>query len=183
MALTATMHQVKLVVNDVDRGVYDTFELRVARHPSETLRYMFTRILAYGLSWEEGLTFSKAGIADTEDPALSVFDLTGVRRAWIEVGQPAADRLHKASKATERVAIFTWVELAALRKEAATRPIHRLDGIEVWRIEPALLTSLEAVVDRKFELEVLRNGEQLYVTSGNRTFEGTIERAGLAERG
>ncbi|MEO5819861.1 MAG: YaeQ family protein, partial [Vicinamibacteraceae bacterium] len=47
MALTATIYRVSVELAHIDRGVYETIDLRLARHPSETLDYMATRLLAY----------------------------------------------------------------------------------------------------------------------------------------
>ena len=46
MALTATMHHIEVALSDVDRGVYEALDLRVAQHPSESMRYLLTRTLA-----------------------------------------------------------------------------------------------------------------------------------------
>ena len=125
MALTATIYHFQITLSDVDRGVYEALDLRVARHPSETMRYLVTRTLAYCLSYEEGIAFSKGGLSSAEEAPLSVRDATGVLRAWIDVGSPSAERLHKASKAAGRVALFTHVELpllAARSQRAADSP-------------------------------------------------------------
>ena len=42
MALTATVHNFDIQLSDVDRGVYESLSLRVARHPSETEEYLLT---------------------------------------------------------------------------------------------------------------------------------------------
>jgi hypothetical protein len=129
MALTATVHRVEIALSDVDRGVYETLDLRLAQHPSESVRYLLTRTLAYCLSYEEGIAFSKGGVSSADEPPISIRDATGLLVAWIDVGTPSAERLHRASKAASRVALFTHAELAQLRREAATRPIHnRLPG-------------------------------------------------------
>ena len=91
MALTATMHHFQITLSDVDRGVYESLDLRVARHPSETMRYLVTRTLAYCLSYEEGIAFSKGGLSSAEEAPISVRDRTGVLRAWIDVGAPSAE--------------------------------------------------------------------------------------------
>jgi uncharacterized protein YaeQ len=67
----------------VDRGVYETLELRLARHPSESPEYLVTRLLAYCLEYTEGIAFSK-GLSDPDEPAIVVRDLTGALRAWIK---------------------------------------------------------------------------------------------------
>lgn len=174
MALTATMHHVEVALSDVDRGVYESLDLRVAQHPSESMRYMLTRTLAYCLSYEEGIAFSKGGLSSTDEPPISIKDPTGVFLAWIDVGAPSAERLHKASKAARRVAIFTHAEMNQLRKEAATKAIHKVEAIEVWRFETKFLDAIEAKMQRNTKLELTRNDGQLYVAVGGTTLEATL---------
>ena len=104
MALGSTICIFDIRLSDGDRGVYETLSLRVARHPSETAEYLLTRVLAYCLEFTEGIAFSNGGLSEPEEPTLSVRDLTGALRAWIEIGTPDAARLHKAGKAAARVA-------------------------------------------------------------------------------
>src|SRR5450432_571635 len=164
MAQTATIHHFEIALSDVDRSVYETLELRVARHPSESARYLVTRTLAYCLAYEEGIAFSKGGLSSAEEPPIAVRDPTGILLAWIDVGLPSAERLHKATKAARRVAVFTHVDPPLLRREASSRAIHRLDEIEVYRFEPALLDAIEGAIDRSTELEIVRTDGRLYVT-------------------
>jgi uncharacterized protein YaeQ len=49
MALTATIYNFATQLSDIDRGVYETLDLRMARQPSETVEYMLMRFLAYCL--------------------------------------------------------------------------------------------------------------------------------------
>jgi uncharacterized protein YaeQ len=179
MALTATIHRALVVLSDVDRSVYETLDLRLARHPSESGRYLVTRLLAYCLSYEEGIAFSKGGISSTDEPPISVRDPTGVLLAWIDVGSPSAERLHKASKAARRVLLYTHVDLHLLRREAASRAIHRVEEIEVWRFAPAFLDALEPLMGRTTKLEIARNDGKLYVTSDRQVIEGDAARASL----
>lgn len=179
MALTATMHRLKLALSDVDRGVYEALDLRLARHPSESMRYMLTRTLAYALSYREGIAFSKGGLSSNDEPPVAVHDPTGVLLAWIDVGSPSAERLHRASKAAASVEVYTSVDLSLLRREASSRPIHRAEDIAVWRIDPAFLDALEPHVDRLTEMDLTRNDGQVYLTVGGKTFETSVERASL----
>jgi uncharacterized protein YaeQ len=179
MALTATIHHVHVGLSDVDRGVYEALDLRLARHPSESMRYLLTRMLAYCLSYEEGITFSKEGLSSTEEPPVSIRDPTGILVAWIDIGSPSAERLHKASKAAGRVALFTHAPIVLLRREAATRAIHKVEAIEVWRVEPAFLDALEPKIERNTKMELVRNDGQLYVTIAGGVIEGAITRWSL----
>jgi uncharacterized protein YaeQ len=179
MALTATIHHVKVTLSDVDRAVYEELDLRLARHPSESARYLLTRLLAYCLSYEAGIAFSKGGLSATDEPPIAVRDPTGILQAWIDIGAPSAERLHKASKAARRVALFTHVEPRLLRQEAATRAIHRIESIEVWRFEPSFLDGLETLLGRSAVIEVVRNEGKLYVTAGTLVKEGDVTRVSL----
>ena len=46
MGLPSTMYRFEVDVSDTDRGVYESFDLRIAKHPSETTPYMLTRLIA-----------------------------------------------------------------------------------------------------------------------------------------
>jgi uncharacterized protein YaeQ len=174
MALGATIYHFTVQLSDVDRATYTQLDLRLARHPSESLRYLLTRTLAYCLSYEEGISFSKGGLSESDDPPVSIHDASGSLRAWIDVGAPSAKRLHKASKAAARVAVFTHVDRALLLREAASRPIHRLEQIEVWALDVAFLDRAEAKLDRNLELSLTRSDGALYLEIGGETLETTL---------
>jgi len=189
MALTATVHHLVITLSDVDRNVYEKLDIRVARHPSESARYFWQRTLAYCLSYEDGIAFSKGGLSDADEPPVSIHDPTGVFLAWIDVGSPSADRLHRASKAAGRVALFTATELVLLNREAASRKIHALEDIAVFLLEASFLDRLEQHLQKHFEFELVRTGEELYVTlakaSGrgapqSETIQGTITETRLS---
>ncbi len=179
MALTATMHHLQIGLSDVDRGVYEQLDLRLARHPSESLRYLFTRALAYCLAYEEGIAFSKLGLSSNDEPPVSVRDPQGNLVAWIDVGSPTAERLHKATKAAKRVALFTSTDLGLLQKEMASRSVHKLDEIELWLLTGHFLDALGARLDRTMKFDLTRTDGSLYVTLGKVTLEGTVTRASL----
>lgn len=185
MALTATLYHWQIALSDIDRGVYESLDLRLARHPSESLRYLLTRTLAYCLCYEEGIGFSKGGLSATDEPPVAVHDPTGRLMRWIDVGAPSAERLHKATKAAPRVALFTGADLLALRREARTRPIHRVEQIELWRLEPRFLDELEAAIEnsgrRSAQLECMHSGGQLYLTLSGQTHTCAIASTPLSE--
>jgi uncharacterized protein YaeQ len=183
VTIGATLYHFKLTLSDVERGVYEALDLRLAQHPSETLRYLVTRAFAYALSYEPGIAFSKGGVSSSEEPAVSVRDPTGALLAWIEVGVPSATRLHKAAKAAARVAVFTSDSIAALAAEAREGAIHRAHAIEIWKLDPPLLDAVVARVERRLEFELVRTEGQLYVTIRGEVLAGSIERSFLADTG
>ena len=176
MALTATVYTFEIELAHADRGVYETLALRVARHPSESEDYLVTRVLAYCLEHTEGIAFSTGGLSDSDDPALAVRDLTGALVAWIEIGAPDAARVHKASKAARRVAVYTHRDPAKLLAQWAGERIHRAADVELYAIDRALLAALVARLQRRMTFTLAVTGGQIYVTLGDAVLEGAVER-------
>jgi uncharacterized protein YaeQ len=181
MAHGATVHRFEIELADSDRGVYESLDLRVARHPSESPAFLIVRVLAFCLEHAEGIAFSKGGISAVDDPAISIFDLTGQRLAWIEVGAPSADRLHRASKATARVALYTDRRIELLRTALEGARIHRAASIAVTCFPQAFLRALEAQLERSSKWHVSRSDGHLYVTVGGASFDTALTPVPLAE--
>lgn len=174
MALTSTIYRFQVDVSDVDRSVYETVEVRVAMHPSESLPYMLTRLLAYLLNVQEGLLFSKGGLSDAEEPPLSVEDLTGQRTLWIEVGTPSPERLHKAAKAAPAVRVYLHKPFEPWKQQLDGKQIHRRAEIEVFCISPTLIADLGGQLERTNTWTFACSDGDLYVTTPGGTFSGAL---------
>jgi uncharacterized protein YaeQ len=174
VALTATVYNFDVQLSDVDRGVYETLSIRAARQPSETEEYLATRVLAYCLEYTEGITFTK-GLAEPDVPAIEVRDLTGSLKAWIEVGTPDADRLHKASKASPRVVVYTFKDPANLARQFEGTRIHRAEFIELYAFDPAFIAELVSRLDRRTAFELAVTERHLYLTIGGATLETALK--------
>ena len=179
MALTATIYTFTIELADADRGVYETLDLRVACHPSESEEYLVTRVLAYCLAYTEGIVFSK-GVSEPEDPTIAVRDLTGRLLAWIEIGAPAAARLHRASKAAPRVAVYTHKDPARLIRQWSGERIHRAEELELHSFDRGLITELVARLKRRMEFSLCVTGGHLYVEIEGDALDGAVERHSLA---
>ena len=175
MALTATIYNLDIDLSDADRGVYDTLALRVARHPSESEEFLVTRILAYALEFREGIAFS-AGLSDPDEPAISIRDLTGTIQSWIDIGIPDAARLHKASKAAPRVAVYTHKDPGQLVARLSGERIHRAGELELYAVDRRLIRDLAARLDRRTAFGLSISGGDLYVSIGVDTLTGGVVR-------
>lgn len=159
---------------NADRAVNEVLTIRAARHPSETAEYLLTRLLAYCLEYTEGIAFSK-GLSDPDEPAIVVRDLTGVLQAWIEIGTPDADRLHRAAKAAPRVAVYAHRGLDALITRLGNERIHRAREIRLRAVDPELLSELVARLDRRMSLDLTVSDQTLYVSVGDETLTGVMK--------
>jgi len=175
MALTATIYNLDVQLADTDRGVYESLSFKVAQQPSESDEHMMARVLAYCLEYTEGIGFSK-GIAEPEEPALFVRDLTGALRTWIDIGSPDAARLHKASKAAPRVVVYTHKDPAQLVRALDGERIHRAEALELYALDRTLIADLVSHRDRRTKLDLTVTEGHLYATIDGETLEGTVER-------
>jgi uncharacterized protein YaeQ len=175
MALTATMYVFEVELADSDRNVYQALELRLARHPSETSEYLLARLLAYCLEYTEGIAFSR-GLSDPDEPAPAVRDLTGGLRAWIEVGAPDAARLHRASKASPRVAVYAHRNAAQLAERYRSARIHRADSLELYALDSEWLSSLTAGLTRRMALALTVAERHLYLSLDGESSSSAVER-------
>ncbi|HEV7992639.1 MAG TPA: YaeQ family protein [Gemmatimonadaceae bacterium] len=178
MALTATIYNFDVQLADMDRSVFETLAFKVAQQPSESDEHMVARVLAYCLEYTEGIGFSK-GIAEPEEPALFVRDLTGAMRVWIDIGSPDAARLHKGSKAAPRVAVYTHKDPAQLLRQLTGERIHKADQLELYALDRPLIAELVARLDRRNAFDLTVTEGQLYLAIGGDTLEGTVVRHSL----
>ena len=178
MALSATIYNFSIQLADVDRGVYQPLALKLARHPSESGPHLVARLLAYCLEFTEGIAFSR-GISDADEPALSVRDLTGTLRAWIDIGSPDAARLHKAGKAAPRVVVYTHKDPALLRRQLAGEKIHRPEALELYAIDRELIAALVQRLERRMKIDLSVTDRHLFLSVGDTTLSGDVVRIAL----
>ena len=165
MALTATLYQLSVDLSHVDRGVYETLDLRVARHPSESAEYMLTRVLAYALEYQDGIAFTE-GVSAGDEPAVVVRDLTGRLTAWIEVGLPTAERLHRGHKLAGRAAVYTHRDARQWLGQVQGARIHRAGDIPLIGLDAATIEDAASRLERRTALTVSVVDGQLFLGIG-----------------
>jgi uncharacterized protein YaeQ len=175
MALTATIYNFDVELADNDRNVYESLALRVAQHPSESDEYLIARVLAYLLEYREGIEFSR-GVSDPDEPTISIRDLTGRITTWIEIGTPDAARLHKASKAAERVVVYCHKEGAQWLKGLAAAGIHRAGELDLFAIDRHFIADMVARLDRRMAFSVSITDREIYLSIGSDNLTGRVER-------
>jgi uncharacterized protein YaeQ len=173
LAQTATIYNISIDLADIDRGVYEKLDLRVARHPSETAEYMLMRILAYCLEYGEGITLTDGVSADNE-PAVLIRDLTGRITAWIEVGMPDAERLYRGLKLAGRTAVYTHRDSRKLLAQLSALNVPRLAGIPVYAFERMFVDEVAGILQRRSALALSITERELYLQIDDQNFTTTI---------
>ena len=161
MALKSTIFKAELTVADIDRNVYGTFSLTIARHPSETDERMMVRLLAFALNAHERLEFGR-GISSDDEPALWQRDLTGAVIDWIEVGLPEPRLLRRACGRADRVLLYTYggraVDVWWQQQSAALKALEKL---EVFDVPFETSQELAAMANRNMSLTATIQDGQL----------------------
>lgn len=172
------MYTFDVALSDVDRSVYESLTIKAACHPSETEEYFVTRVLAYCLEYQEGIAFSK-GLSEPDEPALSVRDLTGALKSWIEVGAPDAARLHKASKASPRLAVYTHKEPRLFLRAYEGQRIHRAESVELYAVDRDVLAEVVQRLERRLRFALTVTEGQLFLDFGGDSVSGSVSRLTL----
>lgn len=166
MAIGSTIHNFEVALSDTSRNVYETLQICAARHSSETLPFLICRVLAFCLEFTERLEFSK-GLDDPELPAIWARDLTGRITHWIEVGVPSVEKLHKASKKVEYVAVYVHKSPEAVIQQLAGRKIHHAEKIMLHAFSEPFLEQVSALTERRNNWQLSYSDGTIYLdTSG-----------------
>ena len=173
MALKPTIYKCKVALSDLDRAVYQSLNLTLARHPSETLERMLVRILAFCFNAQDRLEFCK-GLSDAEEPDLWAHGLEGRIELWIEVGEPAVDRVKKATRLASAVKVYcfnskadTWWELNREGFSALSASVMQFQWPEI--------KSLAATIERTMDISVTISEGSAYVATAQGEFEVSLQ--------
>jgi uncharacterized protein YaeQ len=175
MARKAAIHRAVVELSQVDRGVYEELTLTLARHPSETPERMLVRLLAFALRYETGLEFGR-GISTPDEPDVWSREPDGRVRQWIEVGQPDADRLVKASRRSGRTTLFAFGGGVERWREAQLERLASAPNLAVARIEDAFVDALASELDRSIRWALTVSDGSVFLAVGDRTLENVPER-------
>lgn len=163
MALKPTIHKFSISLSDLDREVYDSLNLTVAQHPSESAERMLVRVMAFCLNAQEGLSLTR-GLSDTEEPDIWLKSLDDQIELWVEVGEPGIDRLKKATRQSGRTLVYafnskssTWWNQLNLQRSGL--------AVEVFAFNTEEVSVLSKLLTRTMKMSVTITGQSAYVAT------------------
>jgi len=177
MALPSTIYRVNISLSDVDRGIYETLQTTVALHPSETGERLVARLLAYAIFYDGELIFTK-GVGAGDEPDLWMKGPDGRTQLWIEVGLPEAERLIKAGRHSERVALIAFGKALAAWEMQQLPKLHGVRNLQIVHLNQGFIASLAATLERSINWSVTLSDDHLYINSGAETFETKLHNRG-----
>lgn len=177
MAISTQLYRFKIELADIERSVYQSLDFRVAQHPSESLDYLLTRVLAYALNYQEGLKFSAEGLHNPDEPCLSIINAMGGHHLWIEIGNPNARKLHKAAKSSEKVKVYTYKNPNALLEDVQNNTVHRSEELEIYALKTDFLEQLSKILSRECKWNITYNDGTLMIACGETSLQGELIKA------
>ncbi len=163
MALKPTIYKFKIALTDLNRNYYDTLNLTIAQHPSETLERMMVRILAFCINAQESLSFTK-GLSAAEEPDLWTHTLDGRISLWIDVGEPAADRIKKATRLAQTVKVYSFNSKSGIWWIQEQEKFNQLTA-SVFQFQWKNIQALAKLVQRTMDISVTITGDSAYVAT------------------
>jgi uncharacterized protein YaeQ len=161
VALKPTIYKFRISLSDLNRHYYDTLNLTVAQHPSETVERMMVRVLVYCINADNDLQFTK-GLSDIDQPDLWLKRLDDSIQMWIEVGEPDPDRIKKACGRSDLVKVYSFNSKSAVWWKQQHSKMLRLTA-ECFQIEWQEIVALAALVERNMECSITISDESAYV--------------------
>ena len=154
MAQKATIYKVELSVSDMDRNYYETHNLTVAKHPSETNERLMVRILSFALNAHEKLEFSK-GISSDDEPDIWQKSLSGELDLWVTLGLPSEKIVRQSCGKSNKVIIYCYGgRTAEMWWEKIQNSTTRFGNLQVINFLEKDTSELEKQASRSMRLQV-----------------------------
>lgn len=169
MALPSTIFKAELNVSDMDRHHYKTYNLTLARHPSETDERMMVRLLAFGINASDTLMFAQ-GLSSSDEPDLWEKDLQGSIKRWIMVGLPDEKQIKKALGRSEQVIIYAYGG-SAVSVWWEKLSLSRQSNLIVVEIPTSTSNALARAAQRTMKIQCTIEDRTIWWTQDNQTIE------------
>ena len=154
MAQKATIYKVELSVSDMDRNYYETHNLTVAKHPSETNERLMVRILSFALNAHEKLEFSK-GISSDNEPDIWQKSLSGELDLWVTLGLPSEKIVRQSCGKSNKVIIYCYGgRTAEMWWEKIQNSTTRFENLQVINFLEKDTSELEKQASRSMRLQI-----------------------------
>lgn len=169
MAIKPTIYKFRINLSDLNRDYYQTLSLTVAQHPSETDERLMTRVLAYCLHADEGLSFTK-GLSEVDEPDIWIKAYDEKISLWLDVGEPAVERVKKATRQAEQVCVYSFNSKSATWWQQSATKLQQLSA-SYYQFNWHEIESLAALLQRTMDFSVTITGHSAYIA----TADGELE--------
>jgi len=164
MALGSTIYKIDINLSNFNTHYYESFNLTIAKHPSENESRMMYRLLAFLYCAHIDLKFTK-GLSRTEEPELWQKDYTGEIIQWIELGLPDTKRIRQASGKSLAVKVFTYHQNKAHEWYQNNKyDFQKNKKLEVYHFNVSENGPIDKFVVKSMRLSCIIEEQQMYLS-------------------
>ncbi|PMH37120.1 hypothetical protein BCU68_08450 [Vibrio sp. 10N.286.49.B3] len=173
MALKPTIYKFRIALTDMNRDYYDSFNLTIAQHPSETEQRMMARILAFCINASPELKFTK-GLSSTEEPDLWEVSLDDQIQQWIDIGEPDPERVKKSTRSSKAVKVYSFNSKSNVWWEQNKGKFSYLNA-EISRLNHEGVDDMAKMIQRTMDFSIMLSDNSIFVNSSDASCEVTWE--------
>lgn len=173
MALKPTIYKLQVAVSDFNKDYYDTLNLTVAQHPSETLERMMARVVAFCLNASENLEFAK-GLSSSEEPDIWQKTLDGQIALWIDVGEPQPERIKKASRQAKALKVYSFNSKSGTWWQQNNDKLTICNNAQFYQFDWLQMQNLATFTQRTMYWSLSISDQSVYITDADQSLELTV---------
>lgn len=175
MALKPTIYKFSIAITDLNNHYYNTLDLTVAQHPSETAERMMARLMAFCLHAaddpEQLMVFTK-GLSSPDEPDIWLRGLDDVLHLSIDMGEPNVERIKKACRLANTTCIYTFNSKSAVWWKQSQAQISTLP-VNVYQFDWAQIQELSSALSRTMTISLTISEQSIYVALADSEHEIT----------
>jgi uncharacterized protein YaeQ len=165
MALKSTIYKVRITLSNLNIHHYNDYSLTIAKHPSENDLRMMIRLLAFSLSAQEEIQFTK-GLSSDSEPDLWKINHDGSIEHWIELGLPDERRIRQICSKANLVTIYTYHGNQALQWfDSVQNKIQRFDHLRIIHLKITDGQSLESLSEKGMNLNISIEDSEIWISN------------------
>lgn len=165
MALKSTIYKARITLSNLNIHHYQDYSLTVAKHPSENDLRMMIRLLAFALSAQEEIQFTKGLSSDTE-PDLWKINHDGSIEHWIELGLPDERHIRQACSKANKVTFYTYHGQQAVQwYKSIENTANRFDHLSIVHFLIQEGESLEIFAEKGMSLDISIQDDEIWISN------------------
>ena len=174
MAIKPTIYKLQIAISDFNRDHYESVNLTVALHPSETVERMMVRIVAYCLNAQDNIAFTK-GLSNVEEPDIWVKTLDDLISLWVEVGEPAPERIKKSSRLSPKVKVYSFNSKSDTWWKQSKDKVNQFKNVQFHQFDWQQIKTLATFAKRTMDWSLSISGDSVYITDESQECELVVK--------
>lgn len=168
MALKATIYKANIELANMDQNYYDSLQLTLAQHPSETEQRLMVRLICYILNAHPDLQFGK-GVSDEDEAAIWQINYSDEIALWIELGQLDEKRLKKACNKAEKVKLYCYGSSSNTWWSQTQSALQKYTKLNIEQFDTSTTSALVKLLSRNMDFQCSIQDGQLWLSTGDET--------------